>query len=98
MDSKDWKKAMEDTGFKYMEFVTSAKKGVARKGGEGWAYRVVEVDLEIRLPNGYFSVDKVKVDMELLTGSRYPDRVLCDEVLKHIHKALSMVGMDEEAG
>ncbi|KKL26771.1 hypothetical protein LCGC14_2391930 [marine sediment metagenome] len=37
MEGKDWKKAMEDTGFKYMDFVTSAKEGVARKGGEGWA-------------------------------------------------------------
>ncbi len=96
--NQDWKKAMKEAGFKYMDFVKSAREGVARKGGEGWAYRVVEVDLEIRLPNGYFSREKVQVDMELITGSHDPDRFLCGEVLKPIKKALSMAGIDEEAG
>ena len=88
MNSTDWKKAMEMAGFPYMEFVKSAKEAIARKGGEGWAYRVVAVDLEIRLPNGYFSRHQVKVDMELMISSHNPDNYLCNEVLKPLKAIL----------
>ena len=96
--NQDWKKAMKEAGFKYMDFVKSAKEGVTRKGGEGWAYRVVIVDLEIRLPNGFFSRIQVKVDMDLMAGQTNPERYLCDEVFKPTKAALEQAGFDEEAG
>ncbi len=95
MNKKDWKKEMEEADFPYMDFVKSAKEGVARAGGDGWAYRVVIVDLEIRLPNGFFSRSKVNVEMDLLDTSQNPDGLLCEEVLKPIKKAYRDAGLDE---
>ena len=98
MKGKDWKKAMEEAGFKHMDFVKSAREEVTRDKAAGWAYMVVAVDLEIKLPNGYFSRDKVKVDMELLKASSNPDNVLCDAVLTHIKKSLKAAGIEDQAG
>ena len=95
MKGKDWKKAMEEAGFPHMDLVKSAKEGVARSGGEGWAYRVVIVDLEIKLPNGYFSRDTVKVDLELLERMPEPALYLCDEVIKQVKKSLKVAGIEE---
>ena len=64
MSGKDWKKAMQEAGFIYMDFIKSAKEGIWRPpGGESWASWFVIVDLEIRLSNGYFSLETVRVDM-----------------------------------
>ncbi len=95
MNKKDWKKAMEEANFPYMDFVKSAKEGATRKGGEGWAYRVVIVDLEIRLPNGFFSREMVNVEMDLLDASQNPGGLLCEEVLKPIKKAFKDAGIIE---
>ncbi len=96
MEKKDWKKAMKDAGFPHMDFVKSAKEGVARAGAAGWAYRVVTVDLEIRLPNGFFSRSKVNVEMDRLDVSQNPGDLLCEEVLKPIKKALKDAGIEED--
>jgi len=98
MKGKDWKKEMVEAGFPHMDFVKSAVEGVTRPGGEGWAYRVVIVELEIKLPNGYFSRDTVKVDLELLERTPEPALYLCDEVIKIVKKSLKMAGIDEQAG
>ena len=95
MNKKDWKKEMEEADFPYMDFVKSAKEGVTRKGAEGWAYRVVIVDLEIRLPNGFFSRETVNVEMDLLDTSQNPGGLLCEEVLKPIAKAFKDAGIEE---
>ena len=97
MDKKDWYKAMERAGFKHMDFVKSARE-TAKRPTEGWAYRVVAVDLEIKLPNGYFSRDKVEVDLQLLETSRNPVGFLCEEVLKHIKAAYKAAGIEYETG
>ncbi len=95
MKDKDWKKAMEEAGFPHMDFVKSAKEEVTRDKAVGWAYMVVAVDLEIKLSNGYFSRDKVKVDMELLKAQHNPEGFLCGEVLSHIKKAMKVAGVEE---
>ena len=95
MNKKDWKKEMEEADFPYMDFVKSAKEGATRKGGEGWAYRVVIVDLEIRLPNGFFSRSRVNVEMDLLDTSQNPGGLLCEEALKPIKKAFKDIGAVE---
>ncbi len=92
MEKKDWKKEMKDAGFPHMDFVKSAKEGATRKGGEGWAYRVVIVDLEIRLPNGFFFRSKVNVEMDLLDTSQNPGGLLCEEMLHYVKKALKDAG------
>ena len=97
MISKDWYKAMEEAGFPHMDFVKSAKEEVTRDKAAGWAYMVVAVDLEIKLPNGYFSRDKVKVDMEVLKVQTNPDRFLCDAVLDHIKKSLKAAGIEDRS-
>ena len=94
MKSKDWKLAMKETGFKYMDYVKSAKEEIDRKIG-GWAYMVVAIDLEIRHQTGYFSISRVKVDMELLKASPNPGSVLCGEVLKLINKSFKEAGIEE---
>jgi len=98
MKGKDWKKTMEEAGFKHMDFVKSAKEEVTRDKAAGWAYMVVAVDLEIKLPNGYFSRDKVKVDMELLKAQNNPDSFLCETVLTHIKKSMKAAGIEYKAG
>ena len=95
MKGKDWYKAMQEAGFPHMDFIKSAKEEVTRDKAAGWAYMVVAVDLEIKLPNRYFSRDKVKVDMELLKAQDNPDRFLCDETLTHIKKSLKAAGVEE---
>ena len=93
MDKKDWYKAMKRAGFKHMDFVKSARE-TAKRPTDGWAYRVVAVDLEIKLPNGYFSRDKVEVDLQLLETSRNPVGFLCEEVLKYIKAAYKAAGIE----
>ena len=97
MDKKDWYKAMKRAGFKHMDFVKSAREA-AKRPTEGWAYRVVAVDLEIKLPNGYFSRDKVEVDLQLLETSRNPVGFLCEEVLKYIKAAYKAAGIEYKTG
>lgn len=93
--NKDWKKAMKEAGFKYMDFVKSAREGAYRDPEKGWAYRVVTVDLEIKLPNGFFSRETVRVEMDTLETSAEPDIMLCREVDKYIKKALKLAGIKE---
>ena len=94
MKKKDWYAAMEEAGFPHMGFVVSARE-TSKRPTEGWAYRVVAVDLEIKLPNGYFSRDKVEVDLQLLETSPDPDGFLCGEVLGFIKKAYKAAGIEE---
>ena len=97
MDKKDWYKAMKRAGFKHMDFVKSARE-TAKRPTEGWAYRVVAVDLEIKLPNGYFSRDKVEVDLQLLEAQGdHQDLFLCGEVLDFIKKAYKAAGIEYPA-
>ncbi len=95
MNNTDWKKEMKEAGCQHMDFVKSAKEGVARAGAAGWAYRVVTVDLEIRLPNGFFSRSKVNVEMDRLDVSQNPGGLLCEEVLKPIKAAYRDAGIEE---
>ncbi len=94
MSGKDWKKAMEEAGFLYMDFVKSAKEGVWRPGADSWASRFVIVQLEIRLPNGFFSLATVRVDMTLIDLNPDADSLVCAEALKPIRAAEQKVGVE----
>jgi len=94
MERKDWYAAMKEAGFPHMDFVVSARES-AKRPPEGWAYRVVAVDLEIKLSNGYFSRTKVEVDLQLLEAQGdHQDLFLCDEVLDFIKKAYKTAGVE----
>lgn len=98
MKGKDWKNEMEEAGFPHMEYVKSAVEGVARDGAQGWAYRVVIVELKIRTPSGYLSRDKVNVDLGQLERHPEPAVYLCDEVIKCVKKAMKVAGIEDQAG
>ena len=97
MKKKDWYKAMQEAAFPHMDFVVSARETATRDKNVGWAIRIVEVDLNIKLPNGYFSREKVQVDMDLLEHQEEPDLFLCGEVLVHIKQAYKAAGLDYTA-
>lgn len=91
MNGKDWKIVMEEAGFPYIDYVKSARESVDRKSG-GWAYRVVDVDIEIRRPSGYYFRTRVKVDLQQLETAQEPINFLCREVRIPIEKALKEEG------
>ena len=96
MSDRDWKKAMKEAGFKYMNFVRSAKEIISR-GSDGLApaYRAVVVNMEITSPSGHFSTQRVEVDMTDLEYSPNPGNVVCDRVLEEIKGSLKLAGIEK---
>lgn len=85
---------MKEAGFLYMDFVKSAREGIWRPGADSWASRFVIVDLEIRLSNGYFSLETVRVDMTLIELNPDADSLVCAEALKPIRAAERDAGVE----